>query len=293
MPDSVLITVASWEDRFGLGVERSLSQSVFTDVICLVSKRYVEQTSAQRAAALVHADYGKADFIEWLFDFEDQVESYHRMIALAKDERLARADRIVFDVSTAPRSLVWMLLGALSSNARDVTIRYSQAARYDAWQTTEEGEPRLIINRSGIMYPDKPTCLVMLCGPEISRAEKMFNRFEPRKTLILRDPRAADYGEIKCLPAEYGGAVEEIEFDNTDMSEKNLRRIKGLVEPQLEDYNLVAASLGPKMGAILLFKLSELYEQLGLSYVISGQHNLTSTSGMANTTDLCLEFGQG
>jgi hypothetical protein len=141
------------------------------------------------------------------------------------------------------------------------------------------------------MYPDKPTCLVMLCGPEISRAEKMFNRFEPRKTLILRDPRAADYGEIKQLPDEYAGAVEEIIFDNTDVSKANLVLLADLVQPQIETYNVVAASLGPKMGAILLFELSEQYEQVGLSYVISGQHNLSSTSGIGNSRDTILRLG--
>lgn len=291
MPDAVLITTASWEDRFALGVERSLSQEAFSSVVCLASDRYSSETSTQRAMAKRHAAGRNVAFVEWQFDFEDQVECYRRMVALAGDQRLATADRVVLDVSTAPRTLVWMLLGALAPAGGEIVIRYSQAAKYDAWQTTEEGEPRLIINRSGIMYPDKPTCLVMLCGPEISRAEKMFNRFEPRTTLLLRDPRAANYGEVKRLPVEYGGAVKEIVFDNTDVGDANLTRLEDLIRPQIESHNVVAASLGPKMGAILLFKLSERHEQVGLSYVISGQHNLKSTSGIAASADLVLKLG--
>jgi hypothetical protein len=290
MPDAVLITVASWEERFALGLERSLSNEPFSNVMCLASMRYAEETTTHRKMARRHSVDSGVAFAELLFDFEDQVECYHQMVALAKDERLVTADRIVLDVSTAPRTLVWVLLGALAPANREVIIRYSQAGVYGAWQTTEEGEPRLIINRSGIMYPDKPTCLVMLCGPEISRAEKMFNRFEPRKTMVLRDPRAANYGVIKRLPVEYGGAVEEIEFDNTDVSKANLARLVDVVQPQIETHNVVAASLGPKMGAILLFELSEQYEQVGLSYVISGQHNLSSTSGIANSTDTILSL---
>lgn len=291
MPDAVLITVASWEERFALGLKRSLSKETFANVMCLASVRYAGETATHREKARQHAVDSGVAFTELSFDFEDQVECYQQMVSLAQDERLVTSDRIVLDVSTAPRTLVWMLLGTLAPANREVVIRYSQAGEYGTWQTTEEGEPRLIINRSGIMYPDKPTCLVMLCGPEISRAEKMFNRFEPRKTLILRDPRAADYGEIRKLPIEYGSAVEEIEFDNTDVSKANLARLADLVAPQIETYNVVAASLGPKMGAILLFELTEQYEQVGLSYVISGQHNLSSTSGIANSTDTILRLG--
>jgi|TARA_R110000787_G_scaffold231546_3_gene338928 hypothetical protein len=291
MPEAVLITIASWEERFALGVGRSLSQENFTDVVCLVSDRYADETSERRTAARLLASEAGVQYEEWQFDFEDQVECYYKMSALAQ-ERLARADRVVLDISTAPRTLVWMLLGALTPAGREIFIRYSQAAEYDDWQTTEEGEPRLIINRSGIMYPDKPTCLVALCGPEISRAEKMFDRFEPRKTLLLRDPRAANYGEIKRLPNDYGGTVQEIVFDNTDTSDANLSRLEELVQPQIEGHNVVAASLGPKMSAILLFKLSQRYEQVGLSYVVSGQHNLASTSGIGQSTDLTLRLGK-
>jgi hypothetical protein len=291
MFNAVLITVASWEERFVLGLEQSLSKESFSNVMCLASLRYSEQTATHRKEARQHAiDIGVA-FTELLFDFEDQVKCYHQMVSLAQDECLVTADRIVLDVSTAPRTLVWMLLGALAPANREVVIRYSQAGKYGAWQTTEEGEPRLIINRSGIMYPDKPTCLIMLCGPEISRAEKMFNRFEPRKTLILRDPRAADYGEVKRLPVEYSSAVDDIVFDNTDISKSNLKQLVGLVQPQIETYNVVTASLGPKMGAILLFELSEQYEQVGLSYVISGKHNLSATSGIGRSTDTIIKLG--
>ena len=290
MPGDLLITVASWEDRFLLGLERSLSNERISDVVCLASKRYERETAPMRERAKLGGGSSVSFMTTRLFDFEDQVECYREMAQVADDPRVASAERVVLDVSTAPRTLVWMLLGFLKKRIDAVVIRYQPAAKYASWQTNEEGDPHLVLNRSGIMYPDKPTCLVMLCGPEISRAEKMFYRFEPRKALVLRDPLAARFGTVKRLPVEYGSAVEELEFNNKDLGEGNLNSLEGIVAPYLDSHNVVAASLGPKMGAILLFKLSERQEQIALSYVISGRHNLEATEGIGEASDLELRF---
>jgi hypothetical protein len=290
MPGDLLITVASWEDRFLLGLERSLSNDRISDVVCLASKRYEQETAPMRERARLGGGGSASLMTTRLFDFEDQVECYREMAQVADDPRVASAERVVLDVSTAPRTLVWMLLGFLKKRIDAVVIRYQPAAKYASWQTNEEGDPRLVLNRSGIMYPDKPTCLVMLCGPEISRAEKMFYRFEPRKALVLRDPLAAQFGTVKRLPVEYGSAVEELEFDNKDLGKENLKSLEGIVAPYLDTHNVVAASLGPKMGAILLFKLSERQDQIALSYVISGRHNLEATEGIGEASDVELRF---
>ncbi len=290
MSNNLLIVVASWEDRFALGIKRSLADDAVDTVICLASRRYVAKTQEARKHARYYCENANVKFDERMFDFEDQIESYRVVGRLVQEGLFQSADNVTLDLSTAPRSLVWMLLGAVKPILSQIMIRYYTAAHYDSWQTAEEGEPRLIINRSGIMYPDKPTCLVMLCGPEISRAEKMFYRFEPRKTLVLRDTRAHEFGDIKRLPEEYGDSVEERLFDNKDLTHDNIIALEGILKPYLASHNIVAASLGPKIGALLLFKVSDRYEQIGLSYVTSGKHNLSATKGIGSVLNTVLSF---
>lgn len=291
MTGAVLVITASWEERFPAGSERSLGLGGVARVLVAVSERYAGETRSNRERvrrACVHAGVAHE---ERLFDFESQIEAYRQVAEIAAQLGAAPARSVIIDVSTMPRSIAWLLLGALRASHKQVTVRYSRALEYDDWQTSEEGDPKLIINRSGIMYPDLPTCLVMLCGPEISRAEKLCYRFEPKKALILRDPLAGNFGTVKQLPDEYRDGTSEVVFDNKDVDDENVCRLAQAIEPYRGDHNIVAASLGPKLGAILLFKLSEMYEGVGLSYVTSGRHNLSATRGLGEMRDVQLELG--
>lgn len=293
MTGDILVTTASWEERFPAGTERSLGLGSVARVLVAASERYAAETRGNRERVRRACDHASVAHEERLFDFESQVEAYRQVAGIAAQLGASPARSIIVDVSTMPRSIAWLLLGALRASHQQVTVRYSRALEYDDWQTSEEGEPKLIINRSGIMYPDLPTCLVMLCGPEISRAEKLCYRFEPKKALILRDPLAGDFGIVKQLPDDYRDVTSETAFDNKDVDEANVRRLAEIIEPYRGDHNIVAASLGPKLGAILLFKLSEMFEGVGLSYVTSGRHNLSATRGLGEMRDVQLKLGAG
>lgn len=282
--------MASWEDRFPAGVEQSLSEGGFDEVCCITSERYSAKTGPHRERAQRACAHANVVWDSRVFDFEDQIAAYRHLTALGKDLAVENWAEVVFDLSTAPRSIIWTLLSALRRFRPNVLIRYYRALQYGSWQTDEEGEPKLIINGSGIMYPDLPTCIVMLCGPEISRAEKMFYRFEPRKALILRDPLAAEFGSLKSMPEDYGSVVEELTFDNKDVSDGNIKRLDDLLQPYFGQYNIVTASFGPKLGALILYKLGEKREEVALSYVTSGRHNFDSTSGIGGVFDVKLDL---
>ena len=288
MDRDLLVVVASWEERFPAGIERSLALGGVRFVVCLASERYAGETADARRRMEKACDYAGVSHETRFADFEDQV-SLHRLTGtIASMEAVVVASRVIVDISTAPRSLTWMLLGSLRRRLSAVTVRYHGALKYADWQTTEEGEPKLIMNRSGIMYPDLPTCLVMLCGPEISRAEKMCYRFEPKKALVLRDPRAADFGPIKLLPLDYSDVAEEHAFDNKLFTDENVDALERLIEPYRRSHNVVAASLGPKLGSLVLFRLSERDESIALSYVTSGKHNFAATGGIGEMQDFAL-----
>lgn len=290
MVNSILIVVASWEERFAAGVERSLGMGGVSQVICLASERYKIETSASRDRVARACEHSHVALQTHTFDFEDQVAAFREIRGLINAGIFHDADEIILDISTAPRSTVWLLLSELSRVRGAVTVRYNRALEYGGWQTAEEGEPRLIINQSGIMYPDLPTCVVMLCGPEISRAEKLCYRFEPKKALILRDPLAANFGEVKQLPIDHGDVVVEHEFDNKDASDDNVRVLEAHVAPYLETHNVVAASFGPKLGALVLFELRQRHPRIALSYVTSGLHNLSATQGIGAMSDATMVF---
>jgi hypothetical protein len=286
MAGDLLITIASWEERFAAGVERSLGLGGVDCVLCLASERYEAETLSSRERVAKACKYSEVSIDARIFDFEDQVSAFREIRTLMDHEAVRGSRGVILDISTAPRSTVWLLLSALRRIRRDVVVRYNKALEYGDWQTAEEGEPKLIINQSGIMYPDCPTCVVMLCGPEISRAEKLCYRFEPKKALVLRDPLAAQFGEVRRLPLDHGDVVVEHEFDNKDLSDGNMDALEALVAPYLDTHNVVAASFGPKLGALVLFEFCQRHPRVALSYVTSGLHNPGATRGIGDMSDL-------
>lgn len=290
-----LIATASWEDRYLMGVRESVQAGGIDNVVILFSSRYSTDTNFKTEQLREVCQSAGINFEQTGFDFENQVATLRTVEAVVGSALVRDAEEIVFDISTTPRPVLWSILDALGRSRDKVTIRYYPGQSYGDWQTDEEGEPRLVLRRSGIMYPDQPTALILLCGPEISRAEKMCFQFEPRIVHILRDPRAEQYGVVKHLSPEYRSISTEIAFDNKDISDSNYQKLDhlaaDLLNPQAPS-NVVVAALGPKLGALLLFRLSRERPEVGLGYVVSGKHNPTSTVGLGARTDieLCLDI---
>lgn len=288
-----LVATASWEGRFELGMRASIDAGDIRDLVCLYSLRYQDETLPKITQLKKYCSEKGVQLSEKGFDFEDQVAALRCVEELTRSIELGASREIVFDVSTTPRPILWSILDGLSKAHENIVVRYYAGQHYGDWQTNEEGEPRLVLRRSGIMYPDQPTTLILMCGPEISRAEKMCFQFEPRAVHILRDPRASQYGTVRQLPPEYRSIVHEIEFDNKDLSEQNFRILSQLVDSLLEPSeanNVVAAALGPKLGALLLYRLSSERPDVGLSYVVSGKHNPSATTGLGPCTDIELRL---
>jgi hypothetical protein len=267
------IQVASWEDRFLAGLQAALSNGPIAEVICFASNRYQERTEKNcNVLARLSAENGSNLKLR-KFDFGDVIQVHNAMHMCVTDLLSSKIDEVILDISTAPRHIVWGLLSVFSENFTRVALQYVKAKGYGSWQTDEDQDPRLVLNCSGVMYPDLPTCLIMMCGPEVSRAEKMFYKFEPRRTFILRDVDASSHGKIKKFDYSERANVTEIAFDSKDLSDKNFSILCDLVQPLIDKYNVVCSSFGPKLGSILLFKLIQKFPEIALSYVPAGVHN--------------------
>lgn len=285
-----LIIVASWDNRFYEGAKRSLEAGDISIVYCISSTGYADSTQNDRYRLSALCDQAGAMLSNFYIDFDDQVQLLYGIRILAEKLKQEEFGDLIFDISTAPRNLIWILLGEVEKFTDEVSIRYFPALSYNSWLTNDEGDPRLIINNSGVMYPDLPTCLVMLCGPDTSRAEKLCYRYEPRKIIIIRDIDAERYGDSQKLSHTLGASVEYITMDTKDVSDENVARIIGLLDPISLDYNIVCSSFGPKLGGIILFKISRILVDIALGYLPSGLHNMAPSTGIGEVRDQILKL---
>ena len=118
----------------------------------------------------------------------------------------------------------------------------------------------------------------------------MFYKFEPRHSLILRDTDAGLHGKIRSFDYSEWINVEELTFDNKDLSDENFARLCKLVIPFIGKFNIVCSSFGPKLGSIVLFRLIRIFPEIALSYVPAGVHNIDLSKGASNVKKFLLDL---
>jgi hypothetical protein len=67
------------------------------------------------------------------------------------------------------------------------------------------------------------------------------------------------------------------------------RAIVEKVKPILPDYNLIAASLGPKTSAIAMLRIATMFPEIALAYAPSRQFNTFYSSGIGDSIEGTIE----
>ncbi|SDK78123.1 hypothetical protein SAMN05192566_2381 [Methylophilus rhizosphaerae] len=70
------------------------------------------------------------------------------------------------------------------------------------------------------------------------------------------------------------------DFNCFDPSDQSVQLLREKIEPITKSHNVLAASLGPKPSALILFKLTELIPEIGLVYIAANDYNIEYSSGI-------------
>jgi hypothetical protein len=279
-----LIIVASWEDRFVLGLERTLNALQVSSVIVLFSEEYQIRTQENRDKAQALCGAKGVRFVAHEFKYRDAVQTWKSIQALFPSV-LRRGQKVLFDISTSPRDLIWFALHHLAALGCVIHYVYYRPGSYGEWQSRDADVPRLIFKRSGVALPDRKTAILATTGFDADRIVQIVNIYEPA-LLLLAVQSGEQYDNIKRnvqLHRERFGNNPVVEFfeinAHGDMSD--LREVlEGRIEPILADYNLIATSLGPKPSAIGLFELCARKRDIGLVYTPSWEYNSEYSRGI-------------
>ena len=158
-----LITVASWEERFLLGMREVLKEHTVSDSLLFYYSEYKKWTKANRNQTLLwFQEYG-VHYTEVEISFGDPVRSWHilhdRIVTKA-----VKADTLV-DCTTMPRDTLWACLKMLQQTRTVVGYVYRLPRSYDLeWLSREPSRPALVYKLSGIATLGRPTCLIVTTG---------------------------------------------------------------------------------------------------------------------------------
>jgi hypothetical protein len=280
MSNRILLIVAGWEERFLLGAKRDIEDFQPERVVVLFSDKYAEWTSQHRASLQEICDTTRLPYSEFNLDFSDPIHSFPQL-GLILNEQLPQSLHVRFNGTTTPRDIIWTVLHILSARGDQIEFSYYQVEGYGEWLSRDAEVPRLVIKRSGLMYPDLNTCLLVLSGYDDHRLGQLIRKFEPRKVLVGRQIGQQLGNAERNRPdiKDFGTEIEFFEFDCLDPTSNSEQSLIRKLEPLTESYNIVAASLGPKPSAAILFKVTNKLPSIGLVYIPAKEYNIAYSNG--------------
>jgi hypothetical protein len=272
--------MASWEPRWTASSAALIAENPGVALRVLYSSRYADWTADARSTVLAAARAAGASAVETEIDLEQPRTAWAAAVETARALQ-AEVETVALDGTTMPREMTWFLLHALGELGIDVDYAYVPAGSYGDWLSKESLEPRLVLKRSGILFPDKPTCVVAMSGFDLGRLNQLVSFFEPARVEIARQvgDRYDNLGRNAPHLSEYTRHASFFDFDGFDLSGASHAILKARIEPLLLDYNVLLASLGPKLAAVTAFEITAELPDVALVYIPSSSYNREYSKG--------------
>lgn len=269
-----LITVAGWEERFIRGMEKLLADNRFKEIILLVAEEYEKILADRINEASQLSELHGVNLKIVKFKIHDNVYTWEK-IELGLSH--VGSSSVIFDISTAPREIIWFVLHFLRQNSCCIECVYSSPVKYGSWLSRDPGKPRLVFKHSGITRLDLPTALVIISGFDLERASQLVQYFEPKKAILaIQSGEQYENNELNTKKnIEKLSQLCDVEHItiNSFSSDCSLNSLEGKLVLLKENYNIIATSLGPKPSAVALFDIQEKHPEIALCYVPSLSYN--------------------
>lgn len=273
----LLITFASWEDRFRIGFKRNLKKAGFRKTLVFYFDSYADRTQVNRQKVAKVCEAERIEYIEEKLDIDKPADNW-RIVLDSIEDFIAGCQSILIDISTMPREIIWYILWLVGQSPIAARYVYHSPEDYTSdWLSQDPRAPRLVYKLSGIALPSAKTALLITVGFDLQRVKRLINWYEPNKLMIgiqitsqfeRNDPTMMEYRET--LKKEYDCEIFELDAFAKD---RGMTAIRKVLEPLDSSYNIIMSSLGPKLTAITLYQLQRQNEEIGLVYAPSNQYN--------------------
>lgn len=287
---NLLITFASWEDRFRIGFDRNLEMEKVEvrKTLVFYFGSYADRTEGNRQKVAKVCKEKRIEYISVELNIDKPADNW-RTVLESIDKNLAESKEVLIDISTMPREIIWYVLWMLEQNNVIARYVYHKPSEYgNDWLSRDPRSPRLVYKLSGIASPSAKTVLIVTVGYDLQRVKSLLNWYEPNKSMIGvqsgSQSRRADeaMAEYKILEKEYDCERFELDAFSEDFGMEAIRK---KIEDFIPSYNIIMGSLGPKLTAITLYKLQRQIDKIGLVYAPSNQFNENYSTGIGECSE--------
>lgn len=284
--DAFLITMSSWEPRFELAVRHICSKESLCGTLVFSSREYLERTRISVAKVRDLLEKNSVDMSENEVDFIDQIATYTVVENSIKNASLHGAKRLLIDISTMPREIVWITLKIARDVHTEVEFIYFPPESYhQTWLTRDPNVPRLTLRNSGISKYGLPTALVIVTGFDPDRTLKAINFFEPSKVLLgiqvgeQYENNRRNVDKQRCFLKPQLSNIDIFEID-AYAADFGFNCLKSVCSGLLKDHNVLLTSQGPKPSSIAAFAVATAIPAIGLYYLPALEYNLDYSTGI-------------
>jgi hypothetical protein len=271
----VLFTTASWEERFTLGMKSLIDEGCIEKMIVFYYEEYNCWTQDCRRLIQDKAFSSRIEYSEYKLSFNDTVESWKTVMKVIRS--FAQNENILLDISTMPREVVWYICDEFVRNRKKITYVYNPPEKYAEWLSRDPGRPRFLYRLGGVHEIGKKTLLFIQTGFDVERTKHLVRVYEPDMLILaLQIGRQYENSEknVKAHKMAFKdlSGTEYIEIDGYDY-EESLVVVKHRLMGLASTYNIIVASLGPKVCSMAIYKFREVMPDIALIYVPSNEYN--------------------
>lgn len=280
-----IIAVLGWEERFIEGLKKNLDSFNSHTLYLIIFNEYESYSSENLLKAQDICDEKKVKLEKLELSYQKPVDSWRKLESLITNE-LTNIGKIILDISTMPRETIWGLLFFLQKNEIETHFIYHKPRNYGEWLCKEPDRPRLLYKHSGIAEFGRRTALMILTGYDYDRTNQLVRFYEPALTILglqkgnqfdNQNRNVEELHRNECNGSEIKSF--EIDFYNGDFG---LSVLNEEIIKLKNDYNVIVASLGPKISSISIYRLFLKHPEIALTYVPTKQYNESYSIGISD-----------
>lgn len=286
MPQISYVTCLSWEDRFIESFEINYKEYNFTKIILFYFKDEKFLSLSNQNLQIIKSFASKKNIILDLVPllFENQIEVFKKTSGAIS--QLTKSTTYL-NITTMPRHLLYITLDILIENKINFDILYYIPKSYGNEIAKNPDIPKLLVKHSGIFEADKETLLIISSGLDKERIFQLYYHFEPNKIILLQEEK--NLSNIKdskrdTFNKDLFDEIFNLEIYMIDsFSENNIYDfLNNNLLDEIEKYNTLLCSIGPKIASLELFKFNKFFPKCGIVYALSKDYSKEYSQGLDN-----------
>jgi len=285
---NILITVLGWEERFIEGITIDIKKHEYDYCLIIIYLNYfnkdeykgIMQEYQDRVKTLCEEQKIELSSLEFESSAPSHFLSDNKLPSIFNGYKNCN---LTFDITSIPRALIWHLLSLSEDVSGSINLIYHKPIKYGNWLCRNFEKPILQIGHSGIFKFGVQTALIIITGFDTERSKQLITHFEPDKIfLCVQDGNQFD-NHLRNIQENkiFTPPVEVVRIDSYDIN--SATDIVSNIADQLNDYNIILSSLGPKVSSIVAYNTYTKYPNIGLAYVPANEISIDYSTGIADS----------